>query len=213
MVGISRRSVSLGMLAVALVPSIASAAQNGSQIARNHLIQSIPVLPWLKIGETTMTQVRPPIQQMITTYGGALLVKEGDSVETGGTFINLASAKESGLLNEQGLRVLTLDFDQSQRAQMAVFMVNRGWKDKNIEPLVSRMVRRYSNLATPVSITDPNSEASDKTILFPIGKFVIEIQLPQHGTFATVTFTTKAILARLRTIDGTLHLLKDHLLV
>ena len=191
------------------MPALAKPTE--AQIARNSFVQGIPVLPWLILGETTQQQVRPQIQQLKTQYQGMLLVSDGVSVETGGYFINLATAIPQGMLNEQGLQMVTLDFDAQQKLQLVVFRVNRGWNDKNLSPFVERMKRRYSNLANPDYLVDPLSEATDKVIIFDIGKFVIELQLPQHGTYATGTFTTKGILNKLRTVDGTIHIYGDSL--
>ena len=207
---ISRRvlgGVAAKLCLVYCMPALAKPTD--AQIARNGFVQAIPVLPWLTLGETTKQQVLPQVQRLKTQYQGALLVSDGVSVETGGYFINLATAIPQGMLNEQGLQMLTLDFDARQVLQLVVFQINRGWKDKNLPPFVERMKRRYSNLANPDYLGDPLSEATDKVIIFDIGKFVIELRLPQHGTYATGTLTTKEILRKLRAIDGTIHIYSD----
>ena len=208
----SRRSISIGMLFAILIASGATQARpTDAQIARNNFVQSIPVLPWLKLSETTIHEVRTPIQQLKGQYQGALLIQEGTSAETGGMFINLSMALPQGMLNEPGLQMLTLDFDERKILQMVVFRINRGWKDRNLTPLVERMTGRYRNLAEPDFLGDADSEATDKTLLFDIGRFAIEVRLPQHGTYATATFTTKTILKRLRTVDSTIHIFGDML--
>lgn len=209
---LSRRNISLAMVFAILLASGATQARpTDAQIARNNFVQSIPVLPWLKLAETTIHEVRTPIQQLKSQYQGALLIQEGTSAETGGMFINLSMALPEGMLNEPGLQMLTLDFDERKILQMVVFRVNRGWKDRNLTPLVERMTGRYRNLAEPDFLGDPDSEATDKTLLFDIGRFAIEVRLPQHGTYATATFTTKTILKRLRTVDSTIHIFGDML--
>lgn len=207
---LSRRNISLAMVFAILLASGATQARpTDAQIARNNFVQSIPVLPWLKLAETTVHEVRTPIQQLKNQYQGALLIQEGTSAETGGMFINLSMALPQGMLNEPGLQMLTLDFDERKILQMVVFRINRGWKDRNLTPLVERMTGRYRNLAEPDFLGDPDSEATDKTLLFDIGRFAIEVRLPQHGTYATATFTTKTILKRLRTVDSTIHIFGD----
>lgn len=209
---LSRRNISLAMVFAILLASGATQARpTDAQIARNNFVQSIPVLPWLKLAETTVHEVRTPIQQLKNQYQGALLIQEGTSAETGGMFINLSMALPQGMLNEPGLQMLTLDFDERKILQMVVFRINRGWKDRNLTPLVERMTGRYRNLAEPDFLGDPDSEATDKTLLFDIGRFAIEVRLPQHGTYATATFTTKTILKRLRTVDSTIHIFGDML--
>jgi hypothetical protein len=178
---------------------------------QGQLLRSLPVFPWLKIGETSINDVRVPIQQLKTTYGGRLLLKDGASPETGGTFINLSAAVSGGLLGEPGLTMLTIDFDQQNKAQMAVFWVSKGWGDANIRPLVERVSARYANYANPVVISDPESEATDKTVLYDMGRFVAEIRVPQQGSYAFVTFTTKELLKKIRMMDGTYDLLKKYL--
>ena len=207
---LSRRNISLAMVFAILLASGATQARpTDAQIARNNFVQSIPVLPWLKLAETTVHEVRTPIQQLKNQYQGALLIQEGTSAETGGMFINLSMALPQGMLNEPGLQMLTLDFDERKILQMVVFRVNRGWMDRNLTPLVERMTGRYRNLAEPDFLGDPDSEATDKTLLFDIGRFAIEVRLPQHGTYATATFTTKTILKRLRTVDSTIQIFGD----
>lgn len=209
---ISRRNL---CLILAFVPpwllAPATAKPTDAQIARNRFVESIPVLPWLTLGETTINQARVPIQRLKTDMGGSLLIREGESVETGGKFIHLATALKQGMLNEQGMQMLTLDFDARNKLQMAVFWINRGWNDKNLAPFVARMSSRYATLAIPDHLYDPESEATDKIIIFEIGKYVIELRLPQHGTYATATFTTKEILGKLRSLDGTIHLYGESL--
>ena len=210
--GCTRRQLGFAMAAaLSCASGKLQAKPTEAQIARNSFVQTIPVLPWLKLAETTIQEVRVPIQQLKTQYQGTLLMQDGTSVETGGTFINLSTALPQGMLNEQGLQMLTLDFDERRRLQMVVFRINRGWKDKNLSPLVDRMVRRYGNLAEPDLMSDSQSEATDRTLLFDIGRFAIEVRLPQHGTYATATFTTKVILKKLRTVDGTIHIFGDAL--
>ena len=183
----------------------------GMNPAQKMLIPSLPVLPWMSIAETRMSQVRGPIQQLIASHQGSVMVTDGQSVETGGSFINLATASKFGLLGIDGLSMLTLDFDRGGTAQLVAMTINRGWRDKNIGPLIRSLAARYASITEPVTIGDPESEATDRTVLFDIGRFIIEVQIPQHGTFLTTTFTTKALLQRLRTADRSIEILRPYL--
>jgi hypothetical protein len=89
--------------------------------------------------------------------------------------------------------------------------IDRGWQDRNIAPLLRSLSSRYSSITEPVTIGDPESEATDRTVLFDIGRFIIEVQIPQHGTFVTATFTTKALLHRMRSADRTIEPIRPYL--
>lgn len=199
-----------------LSQSAVSAPVPGEQRAgmselQKQMITALPVLPWLNLGETTQSDVRAPIQQLISSHRGHIMVTDGISVETGGAFINLASAGKHGLMGIPGANMLRLDFDGSNKAQLVELTVDRGWRNKNAAPLLQSLSGRYSSITPPVTIRDGESEASDSTVLFDIGRFVVEAQIPQHGTYLTVTFTTKELLKKLRTADGTVKPLLPYL--
>jgi len=193
---LKRRTLLLGSLQLALVAPVAMGAGNGAQMLQSQMLRSLPVFPWLKVGESTINDVRSPIQQLKTSYGGRLLLKNGDSPETGGTFINLSAAVSGGLLGEPGLSMMTIDFDSAQKVQMVTLWANKGWNSANVGPFISRVNARYASLASPVVITDPESEATDKTILYDMGRFAAEIRIPQQGTYFFATYTTKELLKK-----------------
>ncbi|WP_218383175.1 hypothetical protein [Acidovorax sp. sic0104] len=125
--------------------------------------------------------------------------------------MTLSTLAGRGLANEDGLRIFTMVFDRNQRAQLAIFVVDKGWKDANVQPLISRLRARYASFATPVRLQDGDSEATDYYYFFDIGRFCIEITIPQHGTNATVYFTTKEIHRQLRIADRSYDVFKNYL--
>ena len=211
----TRRSSVLYIAAFSLSPFAAVAAgpsgKSGMSELQKMMITALPVLPWLSLGETRQSEVRAPLQQLISSHQGYVMVTDGTSVETGGSFINLATSSKAGLMGIAGCQMLNLDFDGSGKAQLVSLSVDRGWRDKNVAPLVSSLTQRYASITTPVTIRDSESEATDATVLFDIGRFIVEVQLPQHGTLVTVNFTTKALLTRLRIADGTFKTLAPYL--
>ena len=174
------------------------------------LIASVPVFSWLTVGSSTHSSVRGPIQSMLSATPRPWF-REGPSDITGGTFMNISHLQGNGMLDEVGLRILTIVFDTERIAQLVMFSVDRGWQDKNLKPLINRITSRYSHMTDPVVVQDGESEATDFFVFFDMGKFVVEIQVPQHGTFLTVNFTTKAIHQKMRMADGTFHLFKPYL--
>lgn len=175
------------------------------------LIPSLPVFPWLSIAETKKTQVRSPIQAMITSHQGYVMLTDGVSVETGGAFINLATSSKQGLLGIDGCSMINLDFGPDDKAQLVSLSIDRGWRNKTVQPLIASLTSRYAAITPPVFIRDGDSEATDATVLFDIGRFVVEALIPQHGTLLTVNFTTKELLTKLRTADRTIDLIRPYL--
>lgn len=215
---ISRRSALTYLAGAVFGPASALAAgpsqpqpKGGMSELQKQMITSLPVLPWLSLGETTMSQTRAPIQQLIASHQGYVMVTDGTSVSTGGSFINLASPSKNGLMGVPGCKMLLLDFEGTSKAQLVTLSIDRGWRNKHEAPLIDSLTSRYASISPPVTLRNGESEASDRTVLFDIGRFVIEAQLPQHGTFLTVTFTTKALLRTLRTMDGTVKMLAPYL--
>ena len=175
------------------------------------LIPFLPVFPWLSVAETKKTQVRSPIQSLISSHQGYVMVTDGQSVETGGAFINLATSSKQGLLGIDGCSMINLDFGHDEKAQLVSLSIDRGWRNKNVQPLISSLAGRYATITPPIFIRDGESEATDATVLFDIGRFVVEALIPQHGTLLTVNFTTKDLLAKLRTADRTIDLIRPYL--
>ena len=211
----TRRTAALLITAFVLAPATAVATgpsgKTGMTDLQKMMITTLPVLPWLSLAETRQSSVRAPLQEMISNHQGYVMITDGTSVETGGSFINLATSSKAGLMGIPGCRMMNLDFDGEGKAQLVSLSVDRGWRDKNVAPLLSSLTQRYASITSPVTIRDGGSEAADATVLFDIGRFVVELQIPQHGTLLTVTFTSKAILTKLRIADGTFNSLAHHL--
>jgi len=207
---LKRRTLLLGSLQLAFVAPAAMGAGNGAQMLQSQMLRSLPVFPWLKVGESTINDVRSPIQQLKTSYGGRLLLKNGDSPETGGTFINLSAAVSGGLLGEPGLSMMTIDFDSAQKVQMVTLWANKGWNSANVGPFISRVNARYASLASPVVITDPESEATDKTILTTWEDLQQKYGYHSRGhTFRDIH--NKRAFEKMRTMDGTYDLLQKYI--
>jgi hypothetical protein len=215
-IGFSRRVFVL-LAGITAVQSLANAQQangirgGGMTEQQKMLIPSLPVFPWLSIAETKKTQVRSPIQSLISSHQGYVMVTDGQSVETGGAFINLATSSKQGLLGIDGCSMINLDFGPDETAQLVSLSIDRGWRNKNVQPLISSLTGRYAAITPPIFIRDGESEATDATALFDIGRFVVEALIPQHGTLLTVNFTTKDLLAKLRTADRTIDLIRPYL--
>lgn len=204
----------LGLMASLLLAPFAQAQQAGASRsagmtqAQKMLITSLPVFPWLTLAETRMTHVRGPLQQLVNSHQGYVMVTDGVSAETGGTFVNLATSSKNGLVGIPGCKIVVLDFGKEDRAQLVSLTIDRGWRDKNVEPTIAALTSRYASITSPIILRDSESEATDTTVLFDIGRFIIEARIPQHGSAVLVTFTTKEILRQLRTNDRTIEHLR-----
>ena len=197
----------------ALAQKSSPSRPGGMTDMQRRLIPSLPVFSWLSVGETTKTDLMPKLQQVISSQKSHVMVTSGDSAETGGEFINLASSSKSGLFGILGCQIVNIDFGTDGKAQLVTWSVDRGWNDKNVQPLVATLTNRYSAISSPVVLRDSESEATDTTIFFDIGRFIVELQVPQHGSLLTATFTTKSMLTQLRTADRSIDLLKPYLKV
>lgn len=211
--GLTRRSLVALASAMAVHPFgfAQQQSQQGMTPQQRMLIESLPVLPWLSIGETKKNEVRGPIQQAISSHRGAVMLTDGTTPDTNGYFINLASSSKFGLLGIDGCQMAKFEFGSNERAQLVWLSIDRGWKDKFIKPTISALANRYASIVEPVYLRDGDSEATDTTVLWDIGRFVIEAVIPQHSTMFNVTFTTKDILRKLRTIDRTVEPLRPYL--
>lgn len=210
---LSRRSL-VALVTAMAVPPFALAqqqSQQGMTPQQRMLIESLPVLPWLSIGETKKNEVRGPIQQAISSHRGSVMLSDGTTPDTNGYFINLASSSKFGLLGIDGCQMAKFEFGSNDRAQLVWLSIDRGWKDKYIRPTISALANRYASIVEPVYLRDGESEATDTTVLWDIGRFVIEAVIPEHSTMFNVTFTTKDILRKLRTIDRTVDPLRPYL--
>ena len=195
----------------ALAQKASTARPGGMTDIQRRLIPSLPVFSWLSVGETTKTQLLPKLQQIISSQQSHVMVTSGESAETGGEFINLASASKVGLMGIPGCQIVSINFATDGKTQLVTWSVDRGWNDKHVQPLIATLTNRYSSISSPIVLRDSESEATDMTILFDIGRFIVELQVPQHGSLLTATFTTKTILTQLRTADRTIDLLRPYL--
>lgn len=211
--GLSRRSL-VALVSAMAAPPFALAQQQSPQgmtPQQRMLIESLPVLPWLSIGETKKNEVRGPIQQAISSHRGSVMLSDGTTPDTNGYFISLASSSKFGLLGIDGCQMAKFEFGSNDRAQLVWLSIDRGWKDKYIKPTINALANRYASIVEPVYLRDGESEATDTTVLWDIGRFVIEAVIPEHSTMFNVTFTTKDILRKLRTIDRTVDPLRPYL--
>lgn len=211
--GLSRRSLVALVSAMAVHPFALAQQQShqGMTPQQRMLIESLPVLPWLSIGETKKNEVRGPIQQAISSHRGSVMLSDGTTPDTNGYFISLASSSKFGLLGIDGCQMAKFEFGSNDRAQLVWLSIDRGWKDKYIKPTINALANRYASIVEPVYLRDGESEATDTTVLWDIGRFVIEAVIPEHSTMFNVTFTTKDILRKLRTIDRTVDPLRPYL--
>ena len=158
-IGFSRRVFVL-LAGIAAVQSLANAQQangvrgGGMTEQQKMLIPSLPVFPWLSIAETKKTQVRSHIQSLISSHQGYVMVTDGQSVETGGAFINLATSSKQGLLGIDGCSMINLDFGPDEKAQLVSLSIDRGWRNKNVQPLISSLTGRYAAITPPIFIRD-----------------------------------------------------------
>ena len=94
----------------ALAQKDSTARPGGMTDMQRRLIPSLPVFSWLSVGETTKTQLLPKLQQIISSQQSHVMVTSGESAETGGEFINLASASKVGLMGIPGCQIVNIDF-------------------------------------------------------------------------------------------------------
>lgn len=169
--------------------------------AQRQMLTSLPVTPWLSLRESTISSVQQKLQQIIDARPG-IVPQWGDSQITGGALVTVSSVAGAGLLGEKGLRIFSLNFDLSQKLELVIFMFERGFGGANIGITLDRVARRFSKYASPIKIMDNTSEAADKYYIFDIGRFVIEVAIPQFGTFVTVNFSSKDTHKKMRIADS-----------
>lgn len=212
---VGRRAIlASGVLASVSVISSRALSQTNATLgqlteAQRKMLTSLPVTSWLSVCQTTTAQVQANLQRIVNQHPG-IIPNWGQSEITGGPSVTISSAVGHGLLDEKGLRIFSLIFDPSNRLELVTFMFDRGWAEANVDPLVKRITRQFSRYATPAILMDNDSEASDKYFVFDIGKFVIEIAVPQFGTFIPVYFTTKDTHRRMRIADSTYEIFKRY---
>lgn len=166
-------------------------------------VKSLPVFGWLIVGESTESSVRPVLQSTLNSGMGAIFNEGESEITQGGSLLSLSQVGGPGIEGEDGLRLLSMAFGRDRKLAWVSWMVERGVRDARVEPLINRMIARYGSQATPITVADTRGEATDFYVLFDMGRFIVEVAVPQHGTFATVLFCTRAIYDILKREEGT----------
>lgn len=176
------------------------------------IVQALPVLPWLVVGESSANTVKTELVR----HDELRIGSSGVSAVTGGPLLNLAERKlrlASGAASIPGLRVLSLNFNPEgeQRLSYVSYMVERGTRDRFVQPMIERLVVAYQNYAKPIRVKDDRGETTDQYILFDLGRYVVEVSLGEGGVFFNVTFATRAIYERIRHANGAADLVLPYL--
>jgi|GEM_PF-3603826 len=195
-----------GAMALLSVVQAVNAAPSAQAEMNKLAIKSLPVFAWLVVGESTSTAVLPKLQQ------GNLILQEGVfAYDPQGKLINASKPGGPGIEGETGLRIISLGFGKDRRLESVTMMIERGWKDKNVPSLVDRMTTRYGVKAKPMIIRDERGDSADIYMLFDLGRFVVEVSVPEQGSFVTVIFTTRDLYEKMKKADRTDDLLLPHL--
>lgn len=180
-----------------------------AESARGHLnkmaIRALPVMPWLVLGVTKPQAVSQRLSQQ------NMPVIEGTFAHTGGPLINTMSIGNDVFPGEVGLRIVSMGFEKDQRLASVTFMVDRGFKDVNLQPLIQRISQRYAGYAAPVRVGDDRGDNGDWYVLFDLGRYTVEIAVPEQSKRARVVFATREIYEQMRQADSTADLLLPHL--
>lgn len=201
----------LPLLAVSLVaasvwadPMSPEVQQSRMAGERNKLkVAAVPVFPWLIVGQT-------PYRSVSTFLAGrpdVLILSTGTSALSNGELVNFSERginSEGGLFSEPGLRMISLSFSPkgTKILEYVQFMVERGYEDRFVEPMIERLSTRYSDLATPIRVKVPDSEAEDVYVLYDLGRYVVETYHNENSSFFTVIFSTRDIYNRIREANG-----------
>ncbi|NVZ11496.1 hypothetical protein HW932_19790 [Allochromatium humboldtianum] len=200
--------LSIFMLMLGSVPSAWAQSGGSPQVSQEiykHALTSLPVLPsGISLGTSTTRSVRPDLQRL--TDGGAIL-NEGVSAYTSGALLNVGQTYGDGLAGELGLRLMSLNFERDQTLALVFFMVQRGWQDQNVEPLIDRLVERYALYTSPIFVQDGRGDNADRYVLFNLERFIVEIAIPENGSFAQVTLATRERYETIKKQEGTADLL------
>jgi len=195
-----------GAMALLSVVQAVNAAPSAQAEMNKLAIKSLPVFAWLVVGESTSTAVLPKLQQ------GNLILQEGVfAYDPQGKLINASKPGGPGIEGETGLRIMSLGFGKDRRLESVTMMIERGWKDKNVPSLVDRMTTRYGVKAKPMIIRDERGDSADIYMLFDLGRFVVEVSVPEQGSFVTAIFTTRDLYEKMKKADRTDDLLLPHL--
>lgn len=168
-------------------------------------VKVLPVMPWLIVGSSKLNQVSARLEQMkVVSISGVF-------AHTGGPLINAVHPIGDLFPGEEGLRIASLGFEKDNHLVSVVFVVERGFQSKNIEPLIRRMESRYSSMAQPIRVGDDRGDNKDRYVLFDLGRYTVEILIPQHGQRARVIFATREIYEEMKRADRTGDLLLPRL--
>ena len=193
------------VIALGFCFGVGGAPQALADVARGQLnklaVRALPVMPWLVVGVTKANMVAAKVQNQ------KLMVVNGTFAHTGGPLINLASPIDDVFPGETGLRLVSMGFEQDQKLAAVTFLVERGCRDKDLEPLIRRIAARYSAYAAPIRVGDNRGDNGDWYVLFDLGRFTVEIAVPEDSKRARVVFATREIYESMRHADGTADLL------
>ena len=182
------------------------AAPQGIQGQMNRLaINALPVFPWLVVGATKEQQVLTYLRSM------GVSALPGVFAHTGGPLINVVTFAGEGFAGETGLRIVSMGFEQNNRLASVVFLVDRGYQDKNLDPLLQRMNARYAAHAQPIMVGDTRGESADRYVLYDLGRYTVELAIPEHGQRFKVTFATRKLYEEMKIANGTANLLLPNL--
>lgn len=183
----------------ATLPSTALAAMNKAQ---KMMITTLPVTPWLELKKSTPREVRAKLQEIVSSLNGASFDADVSSV-TNGESLTINRPVGSLLQEEKDLQIISLHFDPHGKLELAMFVFNKGWEEKNIVHIRERLDAKYTQYERGRWVKDTESDNLDRYYIFDIGRFVVELSVPQGGSFLTVNFTTKEIHKKMRSADGT----------
>lgn len=169
-----------------------------------------PIFSWLKAGSSTENQVIQKLKE------GGLVLNDGVSAITGGKLINGVNYSSKPVFNIEGLKIVSLSFSgkdkkdgQEGKLDTAILMIEKGFNDKNFITFKDGFRKKYAIYGKAHTIRDKDSEASDVYYVYDLNKYVIELSMPQQGTYFQLTSTSKKSHKLMRTKDGTAHLFKD----
>ncbi|AVO43447.1 hypothetical protein [Simplicispira suum] len=165
-----------------------------------YLLPALTVNNWLAIDQTSLSDVQSNVQSIVANTRGATL-HTGPSEITHGEALTMSSV--APLLGDPWLRVLSIAFNPKNKLELVIFMFQRKPNDANVETIINRLTKKLEFLAPPILIAGTDEEAADRYYIFDIGKFVVELSIPQYSSLIPVYFTTKATHKTMRTADGT----------
>ena len=187
----------LALLVAGQAPPAEAASANIAAELAKMANPSLQVFPWLQVGTSRDTDVAGFLGLQ------NLAVVSGTSAYSGGALMNVVTLGKEDIFGIKGLHLMSLGFGTDRKLASVVFLVDRGYQGKNIEPLIRKIAERYSSIARPVLVKDDFSEAKDEYILYDLTKFVIEVAIPEGDGRVTVTFATRKVYEDMRKADRT----------